>query len=121
MAASFDAHISKLADNIRDGKFKNIIFVTGAGISTNSGIPDYRSSSGFFEIMKKEFPVADASDIFTRFFFMKHHVSSNPVYQEQIEIIKNAIPSVTHKFCKQHNRISIRLYRRRQYPDRIFL
>lgn len=35
-------------ERLRDGQFKNIIIFSGAGVSVNSGIPDYRSSNGIF-------------------------------------------------------------------------
>ena len=30
----------------------NIVFLTGAGISTNSGLPDFRSDNGFWKTNK---------------------------------------------------------------------
>ncbi len=33
-------------------KAKNILFLTGAGISTNSGLPDFRSDNGFWKTNK---------------------------------------------------------------------
>ena len=39
--------VDKLADvfkNIQKGLINNVIFMTGAGISTKSGIPDFRLS-----------------------------------------------------------------------------
>lgn len=38
-----------LLDRLSAGEFKNICFFTGAGISMGVGIPDFRSSGGFFE------------------------------------------------------------------------
>ncbi len=29
-------------------KYKRIVLLSGAGVSTNAGIPDYRSSTGIF-------------------------------------------------------------------------
>jgi hypothetical protein len=49
-----------LADRIAQGNFKNIIVLTGAGVSTASNIPDYRSEGGLYEILinkyAKDFP-----------------------------------------------------------------
>ena len=42
-----DDKISLIADQIREGG-KNVVF-TGAGISTESGIPDYRSQGGIWD------------------------------------------------------------------------
>lgn len=44
--------IKKLAELIRDAQ--NIACLTGAGMSTESGIPDYRSSSGLYNTLTSE-------------------------------------------------------------------
>lgn len=36
-----DVSVSKIAENVRSGKYKKIVFLTGAGISTSSGIADF--------------------------------------------------------------------------------
>lgn len=43
--------IEGVAEYIRQGKAKNIIFMVGAGISTSAGIPDFRSPGNSFVIM----------------------------------------------------------------------
>jgi NAD-dependent SIR2 family protein deacetylase len=114
MAAISDDYILKFAQMIKNGKFRHIVIITGAGISTNAGIPAYRFSHdidknrnlkdrsmwGFFEIMKTEFAGATPEDIFTRSFFDDNNVGSNSAYQAQIEIMRQADPTATHKFCK---------------------
>lgn len=37
-----------LISDIRSGKFRHIVIASGAGVSTSSGIPDYRSGAGWF-------------------------------------------------------------------------
>ena len=44
----------RLLENIRKGVYQNIVIISGAGVSTASGIPDYRSSSGWFNIFPPE-------------------------------------------------------------------
>ena len=39
--------ITKLQEAIKQSK--NIVFFTGAGISTDSGIPDFRSATGLYK------------------------------------------------------------------------
>ena len=39
-------NIKQLADILKDSK--NIVFFGGAGVSTSSGVPDFRSSTGLY-------------------------------------------------------------------------
>jgi NAD-dependent SIR2 family protein deacetylase len=92
---------NNLISRIANGEYKNIVVVTGAGISTNSGIPDYRSSTGFFARLIKEFPEAKSiENIFSRTFMNDNNVNDHPVYKTIIESMKSAIPTVTHNLCK---------------------
>ncbi|XP_078591613.1 NAD-dependent protein deacetylase sirtuin-2-like isoform X2 [Branchiostoma floridae x Branchiostoma japonicum] len=46
--------VEGIAKYIRDGKCKNIIVLTGAGISTSAGIPDFRSpGTGLYDNLQK--------------------------------------------------------------------
>jgi NAD-dependent deacetylase len=47
------AEIEKLAELIE--KSDNIVAFTGAGVSTESNIPDFRSSKGIYETIRKEY------------------------------------------------------------------
>lgn len=90
-----------ITDRILAGEFKNIIVVTGAGVSTNAGIPDYRSTSGIFSELMKAFPQASSpSDLFSREFVEEHNVYDHPIYKDRIKVIENAKPTLSHKFCK---------------------
>ena len=65
-------------ESIAAGKHKNIVVLSGAGISTNAGVPDYRSKNGFFDKMLQDysqrFPeVGGAPEIlFSRAFANRH-------------------------------------------------
>ena len=37
--------IDSLGSGLRDGRFKNVVVMCGAGISTKAGVPDFRSPS----------------------------------------------------------------------------
>jgi len=43
-----------LVDLIQSGKVKNIVVLSGAGVSTAAGIPDFRSTGGFYDKLRPE-------------------------------------------------------------------
>ncbi|KAH8196739.1 hypothetical protein TruAng_009094 [Truncatella angustata] len=51
--------LQAVADTL--GKAKKVVVVTGAGISTNSGIPDFRSEHGLYSLIQAQFDKAEAS------------------------------------------------------------
>ena len=90
-----------LNNRIISGEFKNIVIVTGAGISTNAGIPDYRSSSGIFSQLMKIFPQAtDPSNLFSREFVETYNIYDHSVYKENLKSIEKAEPTLSHYLCK---------------------
>ena len=61
---TFQERIEKLNHMIADAR--RIVFFTGAGISTNSGIPDFRSEDGLYNKTFEEDPEYYLSDICLR-------------------------------------------------------
>ncbi|KAM7212458.1 DHS-like NAD/FAD-binding domain containing protein [Rhypophila decipiens] len=46
-------------------KSRKVVVITGAGISTNSGIPDFRSEGGLYSLIQAQFAAAAAEDELT--------------------------------------------------------
>ncbi|PSR82836.1 hypothetical protein BD289DRAFT_295481 [Coniella lustricola] len=49
-------HLQRIADAL--WKAKKVVVITGAGISTNSGIPDFRSENGLYSMIQGQFDAA---------------------------------------------------------------
>ena len=69
-----DSILRLVADYINSGECKNILTMAGAGMSTSTGIPDFRSpETGMYSILKKQYPELDRpEDLFSSNFFKKN-------------------------------------------------
>ena len=72
---------------------KHIVFFTGAGVSTDSGIPDFRSTDGLYN-MKYDFP---PETIISHSFFMDNPEEFYRFYRDKM-IYPDAKPSIAHHF-----------------------
>lgn len=89
-----------ISDDIKNGKFKNIVVFTGAGVSTNAGIPDYRSPTGIFKSVSADYKMMKPEDLFTRSFMNSHpDIKKHPKYVEFLNSLETAKPTITHKMC----------------------
>ncbi|CUM68258.1 uncharacterized protein PRCAT00005979001 [Priceomyces carsonii] len=85
-------------------KSKKATVLTGAGISCNAGIPDFRSSNGLYEMVKSKYPkaVVKGQDLFDVSLFRDEMTLSlfctfmESLYQSSLQ----AKPTETHKFIK---------------------
>ena len=81
--------IDKLTDAIKNAK--RITFFSGAGMSTDSGIPDFRSETGLYKNNKH------AEEIISHSFFMENPKEFYEFYKEKM-VFKDAKPNYGHKF-----------------------
>ena len=71
----------------------NIVFFGGAGVSTESGIPDFRSESGIFKSLKKYGDTPE--NLVSHSYYMNHTEEFFNYYKENL-IFKDAKPNPAH-------------------------
>lgn len=82
--------MAKDIQSIIDGS-RRIVFFTGAGVSTESGIPDFRSAGGLYN-EKNSFP---PEEILSHEFFFSHTEEFYDFYRNRM-IFKAALPNAAH-------------------------
>ena len=70
----------------------NIVFFGGAGVSTESGIPDFRSKDGLYN-QKYKYP---PEEILSHTFFMNNTEEFYKFYKDKMNSLKY-MPNITHK------------------------
>ncbi|KAM4744196.1 NAD-dependent protein deacetylase sirtuin-3, mitochondrial [Anableps anableps] len=88
--------LQDVAENIRERRYRRVVVMAGAGISTPSGIPDFRSpGSGLYDNLQQyDLPYAEA--IFEIGFF---HRNPNPFFALAKELYPGKYrPNLTHYF-----------------------
>lgn len=79
---------------------QNIVFFGGAGVSTESGIPDFRSADGIYHQKYKYAP----EQVVSHSFFVQHTEAFYEFYKEKMMIL-NAKPNEAHKKMAQLEQI----------------
>ncbi len=74
------------------GESSNIVFFGGAGVSTESGIPDFRSVDGLYN-QKYDYP---PETILSHTFFMRNTEEFYKFYRDKL-IIHDVKPNITHE------------------------
>lgn len=59
-------------EKLRQGEYKNIVVLSGAGISTAAGIPDFRSADGLYARLSSHPDLSHPTDIFSIEYFRKN-------------------------------------------------
>lgn len=93
----------EIVEGLKNNRFKNILFITGAGISTAAGIPDFRSKEGCFAQVQKKYNLLYPEQLFQISSFTKN---PRPFYDFCKGFnIDNCKPTKTHLFmgylCKK--------------------
>jgi NAD-dependent deacetylase len=84
-----EENIRKLKDAI--DKAEHIVFFSGAGMSTASGIPDFRSSTGLYKNVYR------AAEMISHSFFMAYPKDFYIFYRDKL-VYENAKPNAGHLF-----------------------
>lgn len=90
-----ESNLKKFANFIKDSK--KIVFFTGAGISTESGIPDFRSSGGVYS---KQFKNLDPVEIVSHDFLFNNPKLFYEFYFKYL-VYKDAKPNYGHLFFNE--------------------
>ncbi|XP_032368249.1 NAD-dependent protein deacetylase sirtuin-3, mitochondrial [Etheostoma spectabile] len=109
-AAEEQQTLEDIAKSIREQRYKRVVVMAGAGISTPSGIPDFRSpGSGLYDNLRQyDLPYAEA--IFEISFF---HQNPNPFFALAKELYPGKYqPNLTHYFVRllHEKRQLLRMY-----------
>jgi len=73
----------------------NIVFFGGAGVSTESGIKDFRSKDGLYN-MKYDYP---PEEILSHSFFNNHTSEFYKFYRDKLDC-RSVLPNICHKYLK---------------------
>ena len=92
----FNVKYEKFKSDFMNNKFKKILFMVGAGISTSAGIPDFRSNTGLFKQLQDKYNLSSPEEFFQKTTFLK-----NPMYFYEFTKLfdlSKVNATISHKF-----------------------
>ena len=94
----YNLKYKKFIENFKEKKYKNIIFMVGAGISTTAGIPDFRSKTGLFQQLQEKYGMTSPEE----FFYKRTFLEKPELFYEFCKLfdLSQVKPTLTHKFMK---------------------
>ena len=92
----YEIKYNKFISDFSSGKFKKIIFMVGAGISTSAGIPDFRSDTGLFKQLQEKYNLSGPEE----FFFLDTFIKNPMYFYEFTKLfdLSQTKPTIAHKF-----------------------
>lgn len=88
-----------LIEGLKEKKFKNVVFLTGAGLSVASGIPDFRSpGTGLYSQLEK-FDLPRPESVFEIDFFRNNPMPFMKLAKEYFTA--ECHPTIGHKLIKK--------------------
>lgn len=91
----FDERLARLKEIISESK--KITFFGGAGVSTGSGIPDFRSENGLYNNMPEEVKQFKPEYLLSRNILFQHPEIFYKFYREHLDL-RNYEPNTVHKY-----------------------
>ena len=79
---------------------ENIVFFGGAGVSTESGIKDFRSVDGLYN-MKYDYP---PEEILSHTFFLNNTKEFYKFYKDKLNCL-DTLPNITHKYLTNNGKL----------------
>lgn len=95
-----DFSYEDLVGGLKNGKFKRIVVMTGAGISVSAGIPDYRSPNSGVWSQTKDLNLPSPQMISTLSYFIENPQPWYTVQKDFYQKLIAAKPTPTHFFLK---------------------
>ncbi|KRX03713.1 hypothetical protein PPERSA_03674 [Pseudocohnilembus persalinus] len=104
-----DFNVEDIKNQLINGNINYISFLTGAGISVSSGIPDFRSQNGIYKLLEgqnNEYSIDTPAQIFDIQYFLNEEQNKlNICYTQNIDGLELAAGINQDKIVQAHGHI----------------